>query len=270
MPVSEEKELKTLYVPTAHNKLLEQALDEINNNKEIATLWKVINVNAMNRLHMSDHGIVHFQIVSNSALRIARILTKHDIQLSIQKDFGLTKDHGELVIFLASILHDLGMTIHRNGHEDFSLFMVNDILRDTLKFLPIEERTIVISETLHAIIGHRSDGSPFTIEAGIVRIADALDMAEGRARVSFEQGHITIYELSAESITSVNIMEGSVKPVEINITMHNSAGLFQIDQLLRKKVKGSGIEKYISIKAQVKTEADKEKKMLEEIVIIDL
>lgn len=261
-----QQELKSLHVPVGHNDLLKQALVEVNKNQEIQTLWRIINVNAIDRMHMSDHGIVHFQIVANSALRIARILTKKGVELSIKKDFGLTNDHGELVIFLASILHDLGMSIHRNSHEEYSLFLANSLLREMLSFMPPEEKTIVIAETLHAIIGHRNDGEPLTIEAGIVRVADALDMSEGRARLSFEKGFISIYELSVESITKVFIEEGTDKFVEIGIQMHNSAGLFQVDQLLRKKIKGSGLEKYVTVRAKVVTDTHEEKKMMEEVV----
>jgi len=71
------------------------------------------------------------------------------------------------------------MSISREGHEEFSLIISNTILHRILDFLPVEERTIVISETLHAIIAHRSDGIPYTVEAGIVRVADAMDMSEG-------------------------------------------------------------------------------------------
>jgi len=268
--MSKLSEDKKLYIPSEHNPLLQQTLEIINNNTEIQTLWKIINVNAIDRMHMSDHGIVHFQIVANSALKIARIFAKNKVEFSIQKDFGLTREHAEVVIFLASVLHDLGMSIHRNSHEEYSLFMTNTLLREILSFLPAEERAIVIAETLHAIIGHRNDGEPVTIEAGIVRVADALDMAEGRARIPFEQGHITIYELSAESVTEVKINVGTERLVEIYIKLHNSAGLFQVDQLLRKKVKGSGIEKYITIKSEVVTESDSEKKMLSEIIVTNL
>ncbi len=252
-------------MPAEHNDLLTKVLNEINNNVEVHTLWKVINVNAIDRMHMSDHGIVHVQIVANSALRIARIFAKNEIELSIEKDFGLSREHGELVIFLAGILHDMGMSVHRIGHEEFSIVLVNNLLRELLHFMPVEERTIVISETLHAIIGHRKNGHPYTVEAGIVRVADALDMSEGRARVPFESGHISIYELSAEAVQKVEIREGKQNPVEILITMHNSAGIFQVDELLKQKVKGSGIEKYLSIRAIIETET--EKKMLEEIII---
>jgi len=79
-------------------------------------------------------------------------------------------------------MHDLGMSIHREGHEGFSLFIARDMLKEILSFLPIEEKMVVISETLHAIISHRAYGKPSTVEAGIVRIADAIDMGKGRSR----------------------------------------------------------------------------------------
>ena len=47
---------------------------------------------------------------------------------------------------------------------------------------------MVAAEAMHAIIAHRRRGDPLTIEAGIVRIADALDMAQGRSRIPFESG----------------------------------------------------------------------------------
>lgn len=81
------------------------------------------------------------------------------------------------------------MSISREGHEEFSLFLANNILHKILDFLPIEERTIVTSETLHAIIAHQSEGKPHTFEAGIVRVADALDMSEGRSRIPYQAGN---------------------------------------------------------------------------------
>ena len=75
----------------------------------------------------------------------------------------------------------MGMSISREGHEGYSLFLANNILHRILDFLSVEERTIAISEVLHAIIAHRSKGVPYTIEAGIVRVADAFDMSEGRS-----------------------------------------------------------------------------------------
>ena len=255
----------TIHVPLGSNSLLEKALANINNSKEVRTLWKVIDVNAIDRLGMTDHGPVHFQIVSNIALRLARVLVKNKVKMSVVEDFELSNNHAELIILLASLFHDLGMSIEREGHEGFSLFLANNILREILDFLPVEERTIVISETLHAIISHRSGGKPRTIEAGIVRVADALDMSEGRSRIPYEEGQVDIHSLSHAAIDKVKIKEGRKKPIQINILMNNSSGLFQVDELLKKKIIGSKIEKYVDVRAYVARK--KEKKLIKEFTI---
>lgn len=258
----------SIRVPAVGNKLLANVVTEINNNEEVRTLWKINNVNATSRLGWSDHGPVHFQIVANIALRLARILRSRDITYSITNDFGLSEDYGEVVIFLASVMHDLGMTVEREGHEQFSLFLVNSLLRETLKFMDITERTIVISETLHAIISHRSGGRPLTLEAGIVRIADALDMSEGRARIPYTAESINIHSISESAIDKVTITEGKETPIEISIQLNNSAGIFHVDELLKDKIKGSGLEKYIAVNARVNPRG--EKNLVKEFTLKDL
>lgn len=235
-------------VPLNGNKLLEKVLDQINSNREIKTLWKVINVNATDRLGYSDHGPAHFKIVANFALRMARILNKKGVQMSIVKDFGLSYEHAEVVIFLASIMHDLGMSIHRVNHEQFSLFIARDFLNNILSFMPTEEKMVVLSETLHAIISHShgSAGKTSTVEGGIVRIADALDMTKGRARISSLL--VDIENVSNHAIESVYMDEGSERLVNIKIVMTNPAGLFQVDDFVEEKMEPSGLKKYIDVK----------------------
>ena len=259
MKSTEAKDIK-IHVPFNGNILLKKCLLNINANKEIYTLWKVINVNAIDRLGMSDHGPVHFQIVANIALRLARILTKNGVKMSVVSDFGLSNNHAEVIIFLASILHDLGISISREGHEEFSLFLANNLLYQILEFLPTQERTIVVSEILHAIISHRDKGTPYTIEAGIVRVADALDMSKGRSRIPYETGKVNIHSISAAAIDNVEIKEGDTKLIQIVITMNNSAGIYQVDELLRNKFKGCRLEDYVEIQAFVK--AGREKKLI--------
>ncbi len=254
-----------IHVPLNGNELLAKALENINHDVEIRTLWRVINVNAIDRLGMSDHGPVHFQIVANIALRLARILTANNVEMSITRYYGLSTEYAELVILLASLFHDLGMSISREGHEEFSLFLANPILHRVLDFLSIEECTIVTSEVLHAIIAHRSGGKPYTIEAGIVRVADALDMNQGRSRIPYQAGNVDIYSLSAAAIDNVKISEGKDKPIQIDIQMNNSAGLFQVDELLKKKLLGSGIDYYVKVRAFV--EGETEKRLIEEFVL---
>jgi metal-dependent HD superfamily phosphatase/phosphodiesterase len=251
-----------IHVPARKNGLIEKALIEINQDVEIKTLWRVLNVNAIDRLGITDHGAVHFQIVANIALRLARMLVKSQVVMSISKNYELHNDYAELVILLASLFHDLGMSISREGHEEFSLILANGILHRILEFLPIEEKTVVTSETLHAIIAHRSGGKPYTIEAGIVRVADALDMSQGRSRIPYQAGKIDIHSVSASAIDNVEIIDGITKPIQINIWMNNIAGIFQVDELLRRKLLGSGIERYVKVSAFL--EEGLEKRLIKE------
>ena len=97
----------------------------------------------------------------------------------------------EVVVAAGALLHDVGMSIHRTDHEAYSLFLAERKLRELLDDVYEEpERTVVVSESLHAIIGHRRRGEPYTLEAGVVRVADALDMAQGRSRVPVEAGRV--------------------------------------------------------------------------------
>src|SRR4029453_13711545 len=90
--------------------------------------------------------------------------------------------------------------------ETSSLFPAKRKLRALLAEVYEEpQRTVVVSEALHAIIGHRRRGVPYTLEAGAVRVADALDMAQGRSRIPFEAGRIGIHSLSAAAVDEVDI-----------------------------------------------------------------
>jgi hypothetical protein len=241
-------------VPVNGNSLLERVLTSINSNREIKTLWRVMNVNAIERLGYTDHGPMHFNIVANYGLQIARIFEDKGFKFSIVKEFGLTNNHAEVVIFLACIMHDLGMSIHRVNHEQFSLFIARDFLKEILNFMPIEEKTVVISETLHAIISHShgSAGKTSTIEGGIVRIADALDMSKGRSRIPYNMGKIDIHSVSANAIESVTVKEGTKTAVDIKIVMTTEAGVFQVDDFIEEKLEVSGLNKYIDVRSFLK------------------
>jgi metal-dependent HD superfamily phosphatase/phosphodiesterase len=258
--------VSSIRVPTRNNILLKAALQRVNQDEELRALWRIANVNAIDRLGITDHGPVHVHLVANIALRITRILLKKQIPMSVVKDFHLSEDHAELIVFMTSLFHDLGMSIHRSSHEEFSVILANRLLHRMIDFLPsIEEKTIVISEILHAIISHRRAGNPFTIEGAIVRVADALDMSSGRSRIPFTQGKVDIHSLSASAIERVDIKEGKEKPVQIEIFMTNSAGIFQIDELLKEKLMGSQLEQYFQVKAYIKGQT--EKKLLTEFSI---
>jgi metal-dependent HD superfamily phosphatase/phosphodiesterase len=117
--------------------------------------------------------------------------------------------------------------------------------------------TILTSEILHAIISHRKGGRPLTLEAGIVRVADALDMAEGRSRIPFQAGKVNIHSVSAAAVEQIKIEQGEEKPIRIVVRMSNSAGIFQLDELLKEKLGGSGLEPYVEVEAMIEGEAEK-------------
>jgi metal-dependent HD superfamily phosphatase/phosphodiesterase len=200
---------------------------------------------------------VHIQIVTNIALKLLRQLTKHGVEPGLVRDFGLDQDDAEVVVVLAALLHCVGMSIHRHGHEDFSLFLAEPKMRELLDGLYGEpDLTVIVSEVLQAIISHRADGEPLTVDAGIVRVADALDMAKGRSRIPFEKGSVSMHSLSAAAIEDVTISDGEERPIKIEIRMNNSSGIFQVDGLLKAKLRGSGLEPYVEVVAHIDTETE--------------
>lgn len=244
-----------IHVPTRGNRKLARLIENANADEQLKAWWLVAGVTATKRLGMSDHGWVHIQVVTNIALRILRLLAKGGVEPSVVKDFGMDRRDAELIVAAGAMFHDVGMSIHRADHEAYSLFLAADKLDQLLVGIYDEpERSVIAAEVQHAIIGHRRNGTPLTIEAGVVRVADALDMAAGRSRVPFEAGQKNIHALSAAAIDGVSISAGEVKPVRIEIAMNNSAGIFQIDELLGNKLKGSGIESYVEVTARVDRE----------------
>src|SRR5436305_6489689 len=149
-------------------------------------------------MEINDHSWVHIQIVTNIALKLLRQLTKHGVEPNVVRDYGYERDDAEVIVALTALTHCVGMSVHRQGHEDFSLFLAEPKLRELLAGIYEEpDLTVVVSEVLHAVISHRADGQPLTIEAGLIRVADALDMAKGRSRIPFERGRVSMHSLSA-------------------------------------------------------------------------
>jgi uncharacterized protein len=245
-------------VPPRGNRKLRMLLDRVNADEQLKAWWHVANVNAVARLEINDHSWVHVQIVTNISLKLLRQLTKHGVEPAMVTDYGMGRDDAELVVVLGALLHCVGMAVHRDNHEDFSLFLAEPKLRDLLEPLYDEpERTVVTSEVLQTITSHRDYGRPLTLEAGIVRVADALDMAKGRSRIPFEHGRVSIHSLSAAAIEEVVIADGTERPIMIEIHMNNSAGIYQVDELLKAKLRGSGLERHVEVVASIDTEAEK-------------
>jgi uncharacterized protein len=243
--------------PTRGNRRLERFLAAANADDRVRAWWYMQQVFA-ERLGMSDHSWVHMQVVLNIGLRLFRLLNRRGLEPAMVADHGMRSHDAEVVIAAGCLLHDAGMSIHRTDHEAYSLFLAADRLPLLLAGIYQEpELTVVTSEALHAVIGHRRRGDPMTLEAGVVRVADALDMASGRSRVPFESGRPNIHSLSAAAIDEVKIEPGRQKAVRIEIAMNNSSGLFQVDELLATKLRGSSLEEHLEVVARIDAEHEK-------------
>ncbi len=244
-------------LPARGNRTLRDVIDRVNREDSLKALWHAANVNAVTRLQINDHSWVHIQIVTNIGLKLVRELRRAGVEPGMVTDYGMRQEDAEVVVVLGCLTHCLGMAVHRNGHEEMSLFLAADRLPRLLEGIYDEpDKTIVEAEVLQTIISHRSDGQPLSVEAGIVRVADALDMAKGRSRIPFEAGRVSIHSLSAAAIEAVRIHHDSGH-VLVDIEMNNSAGLYQVDNLLRSKLRGSGLEEHITVRATIEGESEK-------------
>ncbi|MGC8837709.1 MAG: HD domain-containing protein [Anaerolineae bacterium] len=254
-----------LNLPVRHNEKLQKVLERVNADEEIAQLWRCCNVNVVDRLGMSDHGEVHIRIVANAALKLLRLLLDAGIAPSVQVHYGsmgFGPDDAEVIVVLASCLHDLGISVHRDEHEFYSLILAVPKIQQWLEGLyGPAERAVMQSEILHAMVAHQWEVSCLTLEAGVVKVADALDMSKGRSRIPFEAGATNIHSVSAAAIDAVTLTKGESKPIRVEIQMSNSAGIFQVDELLKRKLRHSSIAPYVEVVARI--EGETEKRLLE-------
>ena len=250
----------SLNVPVQQNSRLAKVVDRIDRSEELDALWIGSNITAIDRMGINDHGPVHIKIMTNIGLKLLRLLVQGDVVPSVVQHHALENDDAEVIVVLACVLHDIGHVIHREDHEYLSLMLAPSLIEHLLEpVYDLRTRTILKGEILHAIYAHKRAIAPLTIEAGVVKVADALDMESGRARIPFNTGTPTIHSVSAMAIQKVRIGRGSDRPIKIAIEMSNSAGIFQVDSLLREKLKNSTISPYVEVVAEV---IEKEKKIL--------
>jgi len=232
--------------------LLEKAWSLITRDVEVQELLRMANVNAVERLLYNDHGPLHAAIVAGSALEIYQILRDYGLRPSslIHKTVQ-NEDQVRLIILLAAYLHDIGNSVHRENHELIGALQASSILSRILPLIvgPEKERVShrIRSEVMHAIYATNMHVQALTYEASIVKVADATDMAEGRARLPYNRGKEDIHALSALSIKKVEIRRGEERPLQIIVYMTDLAGMFQIEKVLLPKIRTSLIKDYIEI-----------------------
>ncbi len=238
------------------NEKLNEVLDSLLDDPEVTAYLEAQNVNAVTRKGYNDHGPKHIEIVRNRALRLYELLKDGGVEFNGASEQGLSEADEPVIVALAATLHDIGHVVHRDEHAYYSIPLAADLLdRFLAEFYDTPELVRVKAEVLHAILCHHTPEDPLTREAGVIRVADALDMERGRSRIPYEKGGRGINTLSSQAIKNVTLQKGDGVPVLVEIEMVNAAGVYQVDNLLKSKLEGSMLEDAVRIVA-VNTKAE--------------
>ena len=248
------------YQPDADHAFPDEKLNEVLpalvEDPEVQTYLEAQNVNAVTRKGYNDHGSKHIEIVRNRALRLYDLLKAGGVEFNGATEQGLDEADEPVIVALAATIHDIGHVVHRDSHAYYSIPLAADLLDRFLpEFYDTEGVVRMKAEVLHAILCHHTEEDPLTREAGVIRVADALDMERGRSRIPYEKGGRGINTLSSQAISDVVLQEGDETPVLVEIEMVNAAGVYQVDTLLKAKLRDSTLEDHIRIVA-INTKSD--------------
>jgi metal-dependent HD superfamily phosphatase/phosphodiesterase len=228
-----------------------RVFDLLESDTEVQTYLKMSNEMVVKRLNYNDHGPIHARIAAGSSLELLELFTRVVEPTTVAN--GICDIEGsKLVTMVGSYLHDIGNSVHRSEHIIHSCYLAAPIIDRLYSDVYPGEPELVLRmkcETLHAIYAHEDPVQALSIEAGAAKVADGTDMAEGRARIPYRGGKIDMHSLSATAIKRVDIEEGREKPVSIRIYMDNPAGVFQIEEVIGKKVETSGVAKFVELVA---------------------
>ncbi|WP_225334068.1 HD domain-containing protein [Halomicrobium urmianum] len=227
-----------------------EVLEYVKNDEQVQAYLEAQNVNPVTRKRYNDHGAKHISIVRNRAMCLYDLLKRGDVPFNGASDQGLAEADEAVIVALAATLHDIGHVVHRDEHAYYSIPLAADLLDEILpEFYDVADAVRMKGEVLHAILCHHTSEEPLTTEAGVVRVSDALDMEAGRSRIPYHQGGRGINTVSSQAIERVSLQPGDDHPVLVEIRMTNAAGVYQVDNLLKAKLRGSGIEDQVRIVA---------------------
>ncbi len=227
-------------------------------DEELQELQEYANNVSIKRLGFNDHGPVHMRQVVGNAIKMLNILQKAGIKTSLENEEVGDFDDSMCAVILAGLMHDLGMAISRQSHEDMSVILAQPIMDRSLNYIfpnDLHRKTIIKALATEAIIGHMSSRKIHSIEAGILLIADGCDMTKGRARIPLAINNMPrvgdIHKYSANAINRISICKGERKPIRIDIEMTAEVGFFQIEEVLLTKIDSSPAKKYVELYAGV-------------------
>jgi len=225
---------------------------------EIQIMQDYANTVSIRRLGFNDHGPVHMRKSAINAIKMFDLLVAGEVKFNLEKEEIGTAEDSKIAVLMASLLHDLGMSVSREKHEFTSVMLGLPIIDRILqKIYPrdLRKKVIVKSLIVEGILGHMATQKIHSLEAGLVLIGDGCDMEKGRARIPAlisQRPRIgDIHKYSASSIERVEINKGDQKPIKIEVYMTQSVGFFQIEEVLFPKISSSPVKPHIELYAGV-------------------
>ncbi|MEO0233922.1 MAG: phosphohydrolase [candidate division WOR-3 bacterium] len=257
MKSKKELELEKTIISKLSGKCLETA-KLIFQDKEIEYLMNYSNNVSIKRLGFNDHGPVHMKRACLNSLLMFELLHNAGVKFNLENEGIGNVDDSKIAVIIASLLHDIGMSVSRENHEIYSSLIGLNIIDRILEKIyqhEFEKHIIVRSMVIEGIIGHMATKSINSLEAGLVLIGDGCDMEKGRARITSmiqRKPRVgDIHKYSASAIQTVSIEKGIIKPIKITVLMRESVGFFQIEEVLFPKISSSPVKPYIELFAGV-------------------
>ncbi len=244
-------------------KKLSLALKLLESDSYISGLLNQANKVAIMRMGYNDHGPVHARITAFNAIKILDLLTD-GCHLPENSPPALTptvvfeeignKEDSMVTVLIGSFLHDCGISLVREGHELTGMIIsrekINQILYKIYKDdYKIARLASIVSES---VLCHMGTYKATSVEAKVVEAADGTDATKGRARVPFHIAKPDIHKFSALAIEKIDIVKGERKPVRFDVYMDNPAGVFQAEEIMKKKILDAEMEKYIEVLARIR------------------
>jgi metal-dependent HD superfamily phosphatase/phosphodiesterase len=238
-----------------------QAARLLIDDPEVKLLQDYANSVSITRLGYNDHGPVHMRKVAIHAMEMVDLLNSGGVRLNLESEGLGTVDDSRVAVLIAAFLHDVGMSVGRELHEHTGVWVAMPLIDRILQEVYADDlraRVIVRSMIVEGIVGHMGTHRIHSLEAGIIPVADGCDMEKGRARIPMmiatEARMGDIHRYSATAIERVDIVQGSAKPVCIHVHMTASAGFFQVEEVLLRKISFSPVQPYIELTAELRGE----------------
>lgn len=246
------------------------AYEALAHDVEARANWDMANYMTVRKLGYNDHGRVHAWVTGAASLAILELLVGAGVKPDIMESGVGDLDDAYLVVLLGTMLHDIGNQVHRHNHEEFAVMLALPILDRILTpiYPEVDHRVKVRSFILHSIYCHDLNPAPLTLEGGITAVADGTDITKGRGRKAFLLGSVDIHSISALAVEQVSISRGQDRPVEIAVTMNNSAGIFQVEETLARKVIASPLHQYVAVTART-LEGEGDQRIVEQVSLVD-